>query len=254
MNSPALIATALCFGRRNRPILEEVAISLSPGEIVGLIGPNGSGKSTLLRCLAGALVPHSGNVVYGSQSLLKQGATERAKILSYSPQDTPYAFAFTVREFIGLSRDMTVPSADNERDILELLDNLDLTGLAHRSLLTLSGGERQRAAVARAIVQRTPFVFLDEPTSHLDLRHQRLLLEVLRREATEKQRGILVVLHDLNLAAAVADRLYLLQAGKIFAKGTVSEVITPEIITHVYGTNIQLLQLANEKRAVFLSY
>ncbi|MDX1931506.1 MAG: ABC transporter ATP-binding protein [Capsulimonadales bacterium] len=221
----------LRFGRRRRTVLADVTFDLRPGEIACVIGPNGSGKSTLLRCLAGALTPAEGNLRFGGEELTRLGAEARARILSYAPQEVGYAFAYTVSEFLGLSApDHAAP---------ELLDAFDLTELLSRSLLTLSGGERQRAAITRALIRRTPFLLLDEPTAHLDLRHQRQLLVLLREEAKVRNRGVLLVLHDLNLAAALADRLHLLHDGRFLASGPPEAVLTVEHIGTAYRTAVR---------------
>jgi iron complex transport system ATP-binding protein len=250
----SLTVRNLAFSRSGRRILAQINLGIRRGEIACLIGPNGSGKSTLLRCIAGALMPDSGQIQVEKQNILRIPAVERAQILSYAPQETRYSFAFTVREFVGMTHIAPTTITPHTRHFAELIEMFDLVSIADRSLLTLSGGERQRAAVARALAQETPFVLLDEPTAHLDLQHQKLLIDMLRKEAKEHHRGILLVLHDLNLASIAADCLYLLQEGIIVATGTSREVLTEQNIQSVYKTRVRILDDAGEIPTIILAH
>ena len=245
MTNELAVSNLFCRLQR-RLILEGVSLRVGAGEVVVLIGPNGSGKSTLLRCIVGAYGAERGSMMVNERELPRLSASARATLLAYAPQETPVAFGFTVAELIGLSTPQG-KEVDNA-----ILQGLDLTNFQERSLLTLSGGERQRAGIARALVQDTPFLLLDEPTAHLDLRYQQRLLELLREEAG-KGRGVLVVLHDLNLAATVADRIYLLSGGKIAATGTPTDVLTEAIIADVYQTAVRVADGGNGRPAIFLS-
>lgn len=224
-------------------VLNDVTCQAAPRSVTALIGPNGSGKSTLLRCLAGALRPRAGNVLLDGEPILRLRAARRAARLAYVPQNNPVGFDFTVRELVrlGVSANPTVlPAKSTEERVARALDVLDLAPLAERSLLALSGGEQQRAAIARALAQDTPYLLLDEPTAHLDLRYQSALLDLMRRFARERGRAVLVVLHDLNHAAACADRLVLLDAGRVAAEGAPADVLTSDLLGHVYQTPVSV--------------
>lgn len=236
------------FGRREA--VRNANCSVTPGTLTALIGPNGSGKSTLVRGLAGALAPQAGTVRLDGDDLLRLRPAVRAAHMAFVPQSSPVGFDFTVRELVQLGAnaaragraDATAALARErlEDRVARALAALDLSHLAARSLLTLSGGEQQRAAIARAFAQDTPYLLLDEPTAHLDLRHQSAVLELLRRFAHDEGRGVLVVLHDLNLAAA-ADTLVLLDQGRVVARGTPSDVLTATRLGSVYQTNVHVL-------------
>ena len=199
-----------------------------------MIGPNGAGKSTLFSVLAGDVRPDRGTVALGGRSISSFTPKQLARQRSVLPQDHMVRFSYSVEEIVKLAR-LSHP-ADPERDeriIGSSLDAVEMNPLRHRDVQTLSGGEMGRAAFARVLAQTTPIVLLDEPTAALDLRHQEA---VLRRAQRLRSDGtcVVVVLHDLNLAAAHADRVVLLDGGRIVASGTPREVLTVDNIERVY--------------------
>jgi iron complex transport system ATP-binding protein len=228
----ALTAGEVTLRYGSTDVVRRLSCEVRPGEMVGVLGPNGSGKSTLMRCLARALRPRSGAVLLDGRDLYTLSQRQAAARLSYAAQEASMSFGFTVAEAVAVG---------GTRAAGEALRLLDLERIAGRSLLTLSGGERQRTAVARALAQDTPYVLLDEPTAHLDLRHQFALLTALRGLAHDGGRGILVVLHDLNLASAYADRILLLREGELVAQGSAAQVLTPETIRFAYQTEVLLV-------------
>jgi iron complex transport system ATP-binding protein len=244
--SQGLAARSLVASHRRRVVLHEVDIDLPRGAVVALIGPNASGKSTLVRCLAGAHLPNSGQVSINGQDIRRLTTRQVSRHIAFLPQDTTVAFAFTVDELLDLASSGNAVPSNRRRP--QILRQLDLEALQHRSLLTLSGGERQRAAAARAFLQPSEYLLLDEPTAHLDLRHQALLLDASRQTAHDEGRGVLVVLHDLNLAAAFADRIVLLSNGRVVATGTPEEVLTLERLLAVYGTTLRVSRDAASDR------
>jgi iron complex transport system ATP-binding protein len=217
---------------RNRTALEAASLEIQPGSVTAIIGPNGSGKSTLLRCLAGARLPDSGSILLGERPLRQYRAAELRRLLAFVPQDNPMPFDFTVGELVALS------DAAPER-VDGALEAMDIIHLRKRSLVTLSGGERQRAAIARALAQETNYLLLDEPTAHLDLRHQTLLMQAARLRV-DQNRAVLLILHDINLGAATADRLILLHQGRILADGSPADVLTARNLTQAYGMTPRL--------------
>ena len=235
-----MTASRISASHRRRRIIDELTLTLTPGVLTALLGPNASGKTTLIRCLAGIHPLDSGRITVNGDDLRRLTSTERSRRVAYVPQDNPMAFAYTVAELVGLGNEVSQSEPSIKNTLKDTLQLLDLEGLEQRSVLTLSGGERQRAAVARAIAQNADYLLLDEPAAHLDLRHQKLLLTILQGLAHQKNKGVLVSLHDLNLAAAFADQIILLASGKIVAHGTPQETLTIENIRRVYQTEIRI--------------
>ncbi|MFF2778261.1 ABC transporter ATP-binding protein [Streptomyces sp. NPDC058052] len=222
--------------------LRAADLTARPGETVGLIGPNGSGKTTLLRCVYGTLAATSGRALLDGADLARLGPKARARRVATVPQDSSVDFELTVRELVALGR--SPHKRFWEGDTAADLDRADtalarvgLAGLADRPYPTLSGGERQRALVARALVQEPELLVLDEPTNHLDIRHQIDVLALVRTLGTTN----LLALHDLNLAAAHCDRLYVLEAGRVVTGGTPAEILTPELLAAVYGVEADVV-------------
>ncbi|MER7759341.1 ABC transporter ATP-binding protein [Streptomyces sp. NPDC097619] len=222
-------------------LLHGVSLEAAAGETVGLVGPNGSGKTTLLRCVYGALAPTGGRILLDGAEAAGLGVRERARRVAAVPQDAQGTLGLTVREVVAMGRSphKRFWEQDGPADRALVVEALARTGvgeLADRRFDELSGGERQRALVARALVQEPGLLALDEPTNHLDVRHQ---LEVLGLVRGLPATGLLV-LHDLNLAAAHCDRLYVLAAGRIVAGGTPAEVLTEELVEEVYGVRARV--------------
>lgn len=235
---PLLEVQGLRAGYGRKLLLDIDALQIHPHTVTAILGPNGSGKSTLLRCLIGELLPRAGSITVAGKALRDLSAREVARHIAYVPQESGHAFAFTVRELVQMGANLS--RTDQKASLEPILGSLDLAALAERNLNALSGGERQRASIARALAQDTPCLLLDEPTAHLDLRHQALLRTILQNEAA-RGKGVGIVLHDLNFAASFADRIILLSKGKIAAQGTPDEVLEPTSLQPIYGTGIRLL-------------
>ncbi|MFD3539075.1 ABC transporter ATP-binding protein [Streptomyces sp. NPDC058662] len=222
-------------------LLRGVDLMARPGETVGVVGPNGSGKTTLLRCVYGALRPTAGRVLLDGGDAGALGVKERARRVAVVPQDASGVFGLTVREVVAMGRSphkrfWEQDGAGDVRRVDEALETVGAGAFAERRFDGLSGGERQRALVARALVQDPGLLALDEPTNHLDIRYQ---LEILRLVRALPATGLLV-LHDLNLAAAFCDRLYVLADGQVAASGRPAEVLTEELLTEVYGVDTRI--------------
>ncbi|MEU4703141.1 ABC transporter ATP-binding protein [Nonomuraea dietziae] len=225
-----------------RSLVRELSLRVESGSVVGLVGPNGSGKSTALRCVYRALRPSSGTVWVGEDDLARVTARESARVIAAMTQDGGLDLAFTVEEVVALGRTPHLrgnqPLSERERQLCEqAMDRLDIRHLARRVVLTLSGGERQRVLLARALVQEPEILVLDEPTNHLDVRHQVGLLSLLRGLGLT----VLVVLHDLNLAAAACDRLGVLSRGRLVAAGPPVDVLTAELVRDVFGVEASVV-------------
>ncbi|PWJ15886.1 ABC transporter ATP-binding protein [Jannaschia seohaensis] len=241
MTPAALRAEGLTWApRRGHPVLEDVSLDVTPGQVLGIVGPNGAGKSTLLRLLYRYLRPASGRVLVDGQDIWEMEAREVARSVAVVLQEQPSDFALTVREIVTLGRaphrsGLARPGLRDERIVATALARLDLSRLADRRIGTLSGGERQRVMVARALAQEPRLLILDEPTNHLDIRHQ---LEVL---ALVRTLGLTVVtsLHDINLAADLADRVLVLARGRCLAQGVPAEVLTEDLIARAFHVRVQ---------------
>jgi iron complex transport system ATP-binding protein len=233
-----LEADSLTFAYGRRPVLEDVSFGLQRGEWLTVVGPNGAGKSTLLRCLLGLVRPQRGEVRVEGRPLFRLSRREIACRLALLPQSTEIPFGFRVREVVAtgrtphLGRFQPMSAADHALVDQALLAT-DTAELAERPVTQLSGGESQRVFLARAFAQDTPILVLDEPTTNLDLFHERTLLDQVRRRQ-EQGTAVLAVLHDLNLAARYANRVLVLSEGKVAALGTPEQIFTPELISNIF--------------------
>jgi len=226
-----------------RDLVDRLNLTVTSGEVVGLVGPNGSGKSTALRCVYRALRPSGGVVRVGGSDLWRLPLRTGAQRLAALTQEGGADFDFTVAEIVALGRSPhksgNQPLTEAERaQCVRAMEQLDILHLAHRGILELSGGERQRTLIARAIVQQPKVMVLDEPTNHLDVRHQLRLLDHLRRSGLT----VLVVLHDLNLAAATCDRIGVLADGRLVAAGRPADVLTTRLIRDVFGVEASIVE------------
>lgn len=222
-----------------------VSLRVSPGEVVGVIGPNAAGKSTLARLCCGLLAAQHGEVLLSGAPLHKLSRRERARRVAFLPQNPPSDLTFTAREvaLMGRAPHLGLWSLEGPRDLAlaaAALAEADVSSLADRPVAQLSGGERQRVFLARAFAQEAALLVLDEPTAGLDLAHQVLLVEALRRRARSGG-GALLVLHDLALAGAACDRLLLLLRGRVQAEGSAEEVLRPETLSQAYGTQVEVV-------------
>lgn len=229
-----------------RRVLQGVSLEVAAGEIVTLIGPNGAGKSTLIRAVSGVVPVEAGEVSIDGQSLKQLSTTERARRLAVVPQARNLPPAFTVYESVLLGRTPYLgwfghaSPADHER-VRHALDQTQMLMLAERRVGELSGGEQQRVLLARALAQDTRVMLLDEPITHLDLKHRERLIGLIRELAAHKELAILMVLHDLNLAAMYADRIAMLVEGQIQSMGTPSEVLTEANLKRVYEISVHVI-------------
>mgnify|MGYP001041862425 CR=1 FL=1 len=224
-------------------VLDGVELDVGPGDLVALVGANGSGKSTLLRLVAGLRAPDAGTVRLGEDLVHALDARERARRVAFLPQGVHPVHALTAREIVALGRHPHRTSAwsgeteSDARAIDAALEACDVTAFAPRAFDTLSGGERQRVLIAGAIAQGGEMLVLDEPTAALDLPHQIAVFDLLRAQARAGT-GVLLATHDLNLAAAFADHIVLLDGGRVLAQGTPDVVIRRDVLGSVLGEGI----------------
>ena len=226
-----------------QPVLVGADLEVRAGEVRALVGPNGAGKSTLLGVLTGDRRPTSGEVTVHGRPLTAWSATELALRRAVLTQDVAVAFPFTVREVVEMGRSPwrgTALEEDDDAIVAEALRATDVAHLASRTFTTLSGGERARAALSRVLAQRTQLLLLDEPTAALDLRHQELVL-ALAREHAAAGGAVVVVVHDIGLAAAYADQVTVLARGRVVGDGRPEDVLTAELLTAVYEHPVEVL-------------
>jgi iron complex transport system ATP-binding protein len=213
------------------------------GEIVGVLGPNGSGKSTLIKILSGVLPGYTGSAMLDGEEISRVPRRKLARALAVVPQEPVFGFPFTALEIVLMGRHPHLAGLAFESDsdlavARTALERCGVSELAARLIHELSSGERQRVVFARALAQQPRALLLDEPASFLDVRHQVEIYDIVRRLATERECGVLTVMHDLNLAAEYCDRIYLIQNGSIEAEGPTEEVFTYTNLTHVFRTEV----------------
>lgn len=239
-----LSVESVTLGYAGRPVLEGISASVRPGEVVILIGPNGAGKSTLIRAASGVLRPLAGRVLVDDQDVHTLRPNERAKRIAVVPQAASLPDSFTAHFTVLLGRTCHVGWMAKERpeDQAAATSAMRRTAtetLASRRLGELSGGERQLVIVARALAQAPRYLLLDEPTAHLDLRHEASILRLMKDLARDGI-GVLAALHDLNLAARSADRIVLLAGGRVMASGAPEDVLTEENLSEAYATPVRV--------------
>jgi iron complex transport system ATP-binding protein len=245
VSDPVIRSERLTVVLDGRRVLDDVSLDVVPGEVLALVGPNGAGKSTLLSVLSGERVPTSGQVIVDDRDVRSFSPLELARRRSVLTQDNALSFSFRVIDVITMGRAPWTRTDEIARDaeaITSAASRADVTHLAGRRFTELSGGERARVSLARVLAQDTPIVFLDEPTAALDLRHQEDVLRIAR-ELALAGRAVVVVVHDLSLAGAVADRVALLSAGRLVAVGAPSVVLTADAISAVYGLAVRVVDI-----------
>ncbi|AYC31686.1 heme ABC transporter ATP-binding protein [Pseudomonas cavernae] len=242
-----LRAENLSVRRGASTVLADIQLELQPGEVLGVLGPNGAGKSTLLGALCGELSPSAGQVHLHQRALAEWSGPERAQRLAVLPQSSTLNFAFRVEAVVGMGRLPHASGRQRDEEIIgAALRAADAAHLAGRSYLELSGGERQRVHLARVLAQLWPgaqgqCLLLDEPTSMLDPLHQHTTLQAVRSFA-ERGAAVLVILHDLNLAARYCDRILLLERGRAHALGSPEQVLRAEPLQAVFGLEVLVQQ------------
>lgn len=241
--SGGLVIERLRAGYPGRPVIDGLDLpSISPGEVVSLIGPNAAGKSTLLRALAG-LQTVEGSVRLGDIDLRAMGIARRSALVTYMPQTLPQGVALTVLETLMSAldvSDLAINEGERIARAVSVLDRVGIDNLAMTRLDELSGGQRQLAALAQALVRTPRVLLLDEPTSALDLHYQLRVLDLVRDVARQENMIVVVVLHDLQAAARVSDRIAVLSHGKIAAFGKPEEAITPDVLAQVYRVTARI--------------
>ena len=235
----------LVQGYGSKTILDDISFDVDTGEVLALLGPYGSGKSTLIKTICNIMEPRSGQILIDETPIEDIDITDLAKIVSYVPQSTAAATYTTVMDTVLLGRKPYVTWSYRQKDIdyaLDAMKAMRIIGYSSRDVSDLSGGQRQRVFLARSLAQCPSFFIFDEPTSALDLKHQMNTMIKMREVVHDKGAGMVIALHDINLAMNYSDKVLMLKNGKIFAYGTPDETITEENIRAVYGVESRIME------------
>lgn len=233
----------IAFAYGPRQVLADINISLVPGKFYGLLGPNGSGKTTLLDLLIGNRQPARGTITLQGRELASYRRQELARRMALVPQEFDLGFDFTVREVVLMGRHPHIPrfaspGAEDLRCSEQAMAALEVEHLAGRLITELSGGEKQRVVAARALAQDTPLLIMDEATANLDIQHTIQIFQVVR-ERVARGGTVLAAIHDLNLAAAFCDEIFVLKEGMLAASGSPQDILRPQLVEEVFGVSCQ---------------
>ncbi|MGD9600142.1 MAG: ABC transporter ATP-binding protein [Steroidobacteraceae bacterium] len=238
-----LQADRLTLRRGTRTVLKNVDVSFATGAVTAVLGPNGAGKSTLLMCLAGLLEPESGRVLLNEKTLGDISHAERAQQIAFLPQLPEVAWPIDVEHLVGLGRipyQRTASAEDNERAVRRAMEMTSTSQWAQRVVTELSGGERARVLLARVFANESRWILADEPFAGLDPSHQFEAAELLR-EFAGRGGGVLLTIHDLSLAARIADRIVLLHEGRVVADAAPEVALSVDNLRQVYGVETEWL-------------
>lgn len=242
----------LSAGYENKNVIEEISFSVERGEFITILGRNGSGKSTLIKALQNLLRNSLGEIIVDGKSIFSLNRRQIAKKIAYVPQISDLVFEFSVKEIVSMGRyihqDRFKSSSPLDYEVLyEVMDLTQITSFKDKKIAHLSGGERQRVFIARALAQDSPILFLDEPSSHLDISYQVEIYQILKNLQEEKGKTILSTEHNINLAIPYSQRIMFLKEGKIQAQGPPKELITKENIREVFQAEVDVRENIHSK-------
>ncbi|MCZ4538665.1 ABC transporter ATP-binding protein [Dietzia maris] len=247
-------ARSVCSSYGDTRVLHDVTACFAHGGVTSLIGPNGAGKSTLLGVMSRLQAADSGTVLVDGVDVSVNGGRELARRLAVLRQENAVSIRLTVRELVGFGRfphNGGRPGPDDAEHVDYALGAMELEDLADRYLDELSGGQRQRAHIAMVLAQDTDYVLLDEPLNNLDLRHATSIMRLLRRTAAERGKTIVLVIHDINIAAAYSDRIIAMKDGRIVSDGTPAEIMRTDVLKDVYDMEMQVAEVAGRYVALY---
>lgn len=241
----ALQVNNLEFGYKDDLVIKDISFNVKKGKFISIIGPNGSGKSTLLKTLNNLYRPSKGQILLEGRDINSFKKREIAQKIALVPQDTNIDYDFTVEDIVMMGRHPYKNRFEKENDndykiINQALEMTNTLGLKKRLITEISGGERQRVIIAKALAQEPSMIFLDEPTSNLDINHQMDILNLLKTFNEEQETTVVLVIHDINLAARYSDEIILLDKGRILGKGSPEEVITVKNIEQAYNMKVAI--------------
>lgn len=236
-------------------VLKNISFEAKSGEVLALLGPNGSGKSTLIKTIADILTPAGGSITIDGADVQKIDRIDRAKMIGYVPQYFHYTPFTTVLDTVLIGRRPYMSWSVSDDDLAavdQAMATMNITDLSDRFVNELSGGQRQRVFIARALAQDPNFFLFDEPTSSLDLRHQLETVSTMRDIVRKDNSGMIIALHDLNLALRYTDKVLLLKDGEMYDHGAPADVLTPKSLRDVYGVDAEFVE--NAQGRFILSY
>ena len=243
---PMLKASQLNVVRQSNTLLSNIDCQLSTHELVALVGHNGSGKSTLIKTLAGEMTFNSGSVMLDDIPLGEYGSKALAKKMAYLPQQLPDAASFTVAELVMLGRYphqkwLQKPNDADHAKVREAMASTQVEQFANRIVATLSGGERSRVWLAMCLAQDTKYLLLDEPLAALDVKYQIEVVELIRKLVDTQGLGVMMIVHDINLASQYADRIIAIKGGRICHSGDVASTMQPNVLKDIFDVNMTLM-------------
>ncbi|MGO2506144.1 ABC transporter ATP-binding protein [Psychrobacter alimentarius] len=236
----------LTISRQGNTLLENISCELNSNELIALVGHNGSGKSTLIKALAGEMSVNGGSISLDERHIADYSNKELAQQMAYLPQQLPDAAGFTVRELVMLGRYphqkwLQKPSQVDKDKVEQAMRTTQVEAFAERTTTTLSGGERARVWLAMCLAQDTRYLLLDEPLAALDMHYQLEVIQLIRRLVDEQGLSVIIIVHDINLAAQYADRVIALKNGRICHNGTIKSTMQPDILRSIFNVDMQLL-------------
>lgn len=242
----------LSAGYENGIVIQDISFSLKKGDFLSILGKNGSGKSTLIKALQGLLKNISGGISVNGEDVLSLSSRQLAKKISYVPQIFSSSFEFSVAETVLMGRyarqsRLRSSSSDDSRIIEEVMTLTQIAHLREKKVAHLSGGERQRVFIARALAQDTPLLFLDEPSSHLDINYQVEIYQILKRLQEEKGKTILTTEHNINLAIPYSQKIMFLKDGRVYAIGPPDRLVTKKNIQEVFEAAVEIRENIHSK-------
>ncbi|WP_104697502.1 MULTISPECIES: ABC transporter ATP-binding protein [unclassified Helicobacter] len=241
----------LYVSRDKKKILQGVNLEIFSSQLTAILAPNGSGKTTLMEAIIGGIRLDDGSIFYDEIDVLKLSCLQRSKIIAFIPQNFECVFDYSVLDFVLLGGNNELKWYGNpDKKLLEqaelLLKDLGILSLKNQSLNALSGGQKQMVLLARALLQKSKVLFLDEPTAWLDLKNQSLFFEILKEKIKENNLCALINIHDPNLVCKYAERVFMLRNGKNFCDGSIKETMTQENLTQLYGLPVWVEQLSSQ--------
>ncbi|NLL95169.1 MAG: ABC transporter ATP-binding protein [Thermoplasmatales archaeon] len=243
------------FGYTATPVLKGINLAIGGNQLVSILGPNGVGKSTLIHCINKILSPKEGVVLLNDVDVSEITIKDLAKEIGYVPYSTTTSFPLSVVDTVLMGRHPHSKWKTTDEDLQKVYETLDLLGIEHlamRSFNQLSAGQHQKVMLARGLVQEPKVLLLDEPTANLDIKHQMEVARIMRDLAHEKGITVIMISHDINIAATYSDNVILMYEGSIFAVGTPHEVITKENIKKVYGVESEVVDFRGKPHLVLI--
>jgi len=237
----------LSYQYKDTDVLRNISLGIPKGKITGILGPNGSGKTTLLKLLSGIIKPTQGEVLLEGYALSRYSRKERARKIAFLEQNTSVSLPFTVEKVVELGRypwlKPLASLSDQDKEVIRAaLVCFDLYDKKDKTMDNLSGGEKQLVSLARAMAQEPQILFLDEPTTYLDVGHQSMVMEYLLKWHKNSENTIIMVIHDLNLSSLYCENLIIMDQGKFLISGTPSEVLDQDRITHLYKAQFSVVK------------